>query len=142
MHPQERANQMSLQDPTAFWSRHAEHVTWYEKPASIIESFTKRLPSGHSHPSWQWFRGGRLNTCYNCVDRHVEAGNGEAPAIFWHSEVANARDVFTYARLQEEVQLLAGLLTELDVSKGDRVVIYSTSLAPWGLLWDAQSLTN
>ena len=125
MHAQERANALSLQDPTAFWSRHAEQISWYKKPDAVITHFTNRLPSGNSHPSWQWFPGGRLNTCYNCVDRHVEAGNGDVPAIFWHSEVANSREVFSYAQLKEEVEVLAGVLSELGVAKGDRVVIYS-----------------
>ena len=59
------------------------------------------------------------------MDRHVIAGNGDAPAIFWHSEVANARELFTYAKLKEDVEVLAEVLRELGLATGDRVVIYS-----------------
>ena len=125
MHEQEEANQRSLSDPEAYWAHHAEQVSWYKKPTSTIKYFTQKLPSGAQHPSWQWFPDGELNTCYNCVDRHVEAGHGDAPAILWHSEVARKKEVFSYARLQREVATLAGVLRDLGVKKGDAVVIYS-----------------
>ena len=125
MHPQEEANKRSLQsDRSPYWDQHADQVTWFKKPSATIKYSTKTLPSGNSHPHWQWFPDGELNTCYNCVDRHVKRGNGEQPAIFWHSEVANAKEVYSYQRLLEEVEALAGVLRNLGVRKGDTVVIY------------------
>lgn len=132
MHPQEEANQRSLQsDRAAYWSQHADQVSWYKKPKRTIDLFEKKLPSGNSHSSYQWFPDGELNTCYNCVDRHVERGNGDTPAIFWHSEVANTREIYSYARLKVEVETLAGVLRNLGVEKGDTVVIYSACIDSW-----------
>ena len=125
MHKQEEANKRSLQDPRSdYWDQHAEQITWYKKPQITLETWTKKLPSGNSHPSWQWFPDGELNTCYNCVDRHVERGNGHQPAFFWHSEVAQAKQTLTYSQLKTEVEALAGVLKGLGVGKGDSVVIY------------------
>ncbi|KAK3695986.1 hypothetical protein LTR37_018204 [Vermiconidia calcicola] len=125
MHPQEEANERSLRsDRSSYWDQHADQVTWFSKPSATIKYSTKTLPSGNSHPHWQWFPDGELNTCYNCVDRHVKRGNGEQPAIFWHSEVANGKEVYSYQRLLEEVEALAGVLRNLGVRKGDTVVIY------------------
>ena len=126
MHPQEEANKRSLQANRAeYWNQHADQISWYKTPTRPLDLSTKTLPSGNSHSSWQWFPDAELNTCYNCVDRHVERGNGDAPAIFWHSEVAGAREVYSYARLKMEVETLAGVLEELGVGRGDTVVIYS-----------------
>jgi propionyl-CoA synthetase len=125
MHPQDLANERSLSDPSTFWAQHAKQITWTKQPRAILERFTQELPSGNEHPSWTWFPGGELNTCYNCVDRHVEAGRGDEVAVYWHSEVAGRREVFTYRQLQKEVATLAGVLRSFGVDKGDRVVIYS-----------------
>ena len=125
---QEEANRRSLQeDRAAYWTQHADQVSWYKKPRITLQTWTKKLPSGNSHTTWQWFPDGELNTCYNCVDRHVERGNGDQPAIFWHSEVAQQKEVYTYNRLKDEVEALAAVLRNLGVEKGDRVVIYSES---------------
>ena len=125
MHKQEEANKRSIQDPRSeYWTQHADHISWYKKPETTLSTWTKTLPSGNSHLTWQWFPGGELNTCYNCVDRHVERGNGDQPAIFWHSEVAQKKQVFTYSQLKTEVETLAGVLRDLGVEKGDSVVIY------------------
>ena len=126
MHKQEEANKRSLQeDRAAYWTQHADQVSWYKKPQTTLQTWTKKLPSGNSHRTWQWFPDGELNTSYNCVDRHIERGNGDQPAILWHSEVAQQREVYSYKRLKEEVETLAGVLRELSVQKGDTVVIYS-----------------
>lgn len=124
-HPQTQANELSLRDPARFWKPHASKITWYEQPSAVIEHSTRTLPSGISHPTWQWFPGGRLNTCFNCVDRHVEGGRGNEPAIFWHSEVAKTQQRLTYSQLKKEVEALAAVLRDLGVQKGDAVVIYS-----------------
>jgi acetyl-CoA synthetase len=74
-------------------------------------------------PFYKWFVGGRLNACYNCVDRHVEAGNGGRVAFYWHGEEGQARTV-TYADLHSEVQRVANALRSLGVKKADVVGIY------------------
>lgn len=128
MHPQEQANALSLHsDRSQYWHQHASQIIWSKKPSTILKTFTQHLPSGNSHPSWQWFPDGELNTCYNCVDRWVEAGNGEQPAIYWHSEVAGAKETYSYQRLLDEVQALAGVMKGFGVGRGDTVVIYSES---------------
>jgi propionyl-CoA synthetase len=134
MHKQEEANKRSLQDPRSdYWTQHADQITWYKKPQTTISTWTKKLPSGNSHLTWQWFPDGELNTCYNCVDRHVERGNGDQPAIFWHSEVAQTKQTITYSQLKTEVETLAGVLRGLGVGKGDSVVIY-IPMIPAGMI--------
>ncbi|GFH05519.1 hypothetical protein MHIP_60020 [Mycolicibacterium hippocampi] len=74
-------------------------------------------------PFAKWFVGGKLNVAYNCVDRHVEAGNGDRVAIHWEGEpVGDARDI-TYSQLKDEV-CQANTLAELGLRSGDRVAIY------------------
>ncbi len=75
-------------------------------------------------PFAKWFVGGKLNVAYNCVDRHVEAGNGDRVAIHWEGEpVGDARSI-TYAQLKDEVSKAANTLTDLGLVAGDRVAIY------------------
>ncbi len=103
-------------DPLAFWADQANRLTW-ETP------FTEVLDWSDA-PFAKWFVGGKLNVAYNCVDRHVEAGNGDRVAIHWEGEpVGDARDI-TYAQLQDEVCQAANTLTELGLAAGDRVAIY------------------
>ena len=103
-------------DRLAFWAEQANRLTW-ETP------FTEVLDWSEA-PVAKWFVGGQLNVAYNCVDRHVEAGNGDRVAIHWEGEpVGDARDI-TYAQLQDEVCQAANTLTELGLVAGDRVAIY------------------
>ncbi len=74
-------------------------------------------------PFAKWFVGGKLNAAYNCVDRHVEAGNGDKVAFHWEGEPGDTRDI-TYAELKDEVCQAANALIELGVEAGDRVAIY------------------
>jgi len=78
-----------------------------------------------SHPSTTWFPDGEISTSYNCVDRHVESGNGDATAIIWDSPVTGSKETYTYKQLLEEVEVLAGVLREEGVRKGDVVLVYS-----------------
>ena len=127
MHLQEQANRLSLDpDRSKYWQQHVDQIVWTKKPSSILKQFTQHLPSGNSHPSWQWFPDGELNTCYNCVDRWVDAGNGDEPAILYHSEVAGTRETYSYRKLKDDVEALAAVLRGYGVVKGDTVVIYST----------------
>ena len=103
-------------DRLAFWAEQAQRLSW-------STPFTEVLDWSDA-PFAKWFVGGRLNVAYNCVDRHVEAGNGDRIAIRWEGEpVGDARDI-TYAQLKDEVSRAANVLTDLGLVAGDRVAIY------------------
>ncbi|KAK6082123.1 AMP-binding enzyme [Seiridium cupressi] len=123
-HPQDEVHNHSLEDPESFWAHQAEHLHWHRKPQAILLKSTKTLESGTTHPHWDWFAGGEISTCYNCVDRHVLSGNGDRPAIFYDSPVTKTKQTITYNRLLDEVEVLAGVLRDEGVKKGDVVLIY------------------
>ncbi|GAB7344506.1 hypothetical protein MBLNU457_2338t1 [Dothideomycetes sp. NU457] len=123
-HPQDTAYSASIDDPTTFWKHQAEQLTWTKPPKTVFSTKTKTLKSGASHPHWQWFPDGEISTTYNCVDRHVEAGNGSRTAIIWDSPVTNTKEKISYAELAKEVEALAGVLREEGVQKGDVVLVY------------------
>jgi propionyl-CoA synthetase len=75
-------------------------------------------------PIYRWFSGGRLNTCYNAVDRHVEAGRGDQAAIIYDSPVTDSKRTISYSELRDQVALFAGALAANGVGHGDRVIIY------------------
>jgi propionyl-CoA synthetase len=127
-HLQDEVQRDSLANPEAFWSRQAENLHWHKKPSRALKSTTKVLPGGISHPHWSWFPDGEINTSYNCIDRHVEAGNGDHLAIIWESPVSGSKEKYTYKQLLHEVETLAGVLREEGVRKGDVVLIYSTDI--------------
>lgn len=124
-HLQDEVYAASLKDPEKFWSHQANQLTWYKKPSRAFQKRTKKLQDGTTHDHWTWFPDGELNTAYNCVDRHVENGNGDNVAICWDSPVTNSKEKFTYKQLQAEIETLAGVLKEEGVVKGDVVLIYS-----------------
>ncbi|WP_404380208.1 acetate--CoA ligase [Knoellia locipacati] len=103
-------------DREAFWARQArERITW-------SKDFDQTLDWSGA-PFAKWFVGGELNVAYNCVDRHVEAGNGDRVALYFEGEGGDTRTV-TYADLLADVCRTANALVELGVKKGDRVAIY------------------
>ncbi|MEU4694534.1 acetate--CoA ligase [Actinoplanes sp. NPDC023714] len=102
-------------DRLAFWASQAERLTWAKKWDQVLD--------WSNPPFAKWFVGGELNIAYNCVDRHVEAGNGDKVAIHWEGEPGDSRDV-TYAELLKLVSQTANTLTGLGVTAGDRVMIY------------------
>jgi propionyl-CoA synthetase len=114
----------SLKDPNEFWAHQAQQLTWTSTPTSAFRKATKKLKDGSSHDSWTWFPEGEISTSYNCIDRHVEAGNGDTTAIIWDSPVSGNKQKISYAELQQEVATLAGVLREEGVKKGDVVLIY------------------
>jgi propionyl-CoA synthetase len=116
---QESIHSHSLSDPETFWSHHATRLHWHTKPSRALSQSTQ------SH-QWSWFPDGEISTTYNCVDRHVHAGNGNNVAIIWESPVTGTTEKYTYAQLLEEVEVLAGVLREEGVKRGDVVLIYST----------------
>ncbi|KAF3395349.1 Uncharacterized protein DPV78_008790 [Talaromyces pinophilus] len=128
-HPQDSVQEHSLQDPESFWSHHAESLHWHKQPSSSLKHTTKHITlrgnkGTASHDHWSWFPDGMISTTYNCVDRHVENGNGENVAIVWESAVTGESAKYTYRQLQDEVEILAGVLREEGVRKGDVVIIY------------------
>ncbi len=106
----------SLESPDTFWGRAAEEITWYKKWAQVLDV--------SNMPFARWFVGGELNTCYNALDRHVEAGRGDQPALIYDSPVTDTIRTYTYSELTYRVSRIAGFLRSLGVGKGDRVVIY------------------
>lgn len=106
----------SLEDPIAFWGEAARAIEWYTPPSVVCD--TSR------DPFVRWFPDGALNTCYNAVDRHVEAGRGDQPAIIYDSPVTGTKGIITYSALQRDVARFAGALRGLGVERGDRVVLY------------------
>src|SRR6266849_2613931 len=103
-------------DPEGFWAAAARDVDWMEPPKRIFD------PSAGVYG--RWFVGGVCNTCWNAVDRHVMRGRGEQAAIIYDSPLAGQKRTISYHRLQVETQVLAAILRNLGVEKGDRVVLY------------------
>jgi propionyl-CoA synthetase len=111
-----QAYERSLDDPEGFWRDAATGVDWVRAPGRILDS--------SAAPLYRWFPDGRLNTCYNAVDRHVEAGRGDQPALIHDSPVTGTVCTYTYRELRDEVALFAGALRRLGVQPRDRVVLY------------------
>jgi propionyl-CoA synthetase len=106
----------SIADPQGFWAEAGQGIDWVKEPDVILDD---RRP-----PFYRWFAGGRLNTCYNAVDRHVAKGRGDQVAIIHDSPVTGTIRKITYAQLQDEVARFAGVLQAKGVTKGDTVIIY------------------
>jgi acetyl-CoA synthetase len=97
------------------WGMEAERITWFEPWTTLLE---------WEAPYAKWYVGGKLNACFNCVDRHVEAGNGGKVAYYWEGEPEDVRRELTFSDLQDEVVRFANGLKELGVEKGTPVGIY------------------
>jgi propionyl-CoA synthetase len=108
--------QTSITNPVYFWTEQANQIDWFVKPKTIL--------SQDANGSDRWFADGQMNTCYLAVDYHVANGRADQTAIIYDSPVTNTIKKYTYAELQTEVAKVAGALTNLGVTKGDRVVIY------------------
>ncbi|KAI0885661.1 AMP-binding enzyme [Annulohypoxylon maeteangense] len=124
LHLQDEVHRRSLENPESFWADHAAKLHWHKPPKSILTKTTKKFGRGVEYPHWDWFTGGEISTCFNCVDRHVLSGNGNTPAIFYDSPVTKTKRAITYAQLLEEVEVTAGALREEGVKKGDVVLVY------------------
>ena len=106
----------SLTDPAGFWAEAARAIDWYTEPETILDD--------GNPPFYRWFRGGTLNTCHNALDRHVDGGRAEQRALIYDSPVTAAKKTFTFGELRDETARFAGVLANLGIEKGDRVVIY------------------
>ncbi len=102
-------------DWKGWWVSQAKELSWFKEP-------TKDL-NDSDPPFYKWFEDGTINASYNCLDRHVEAGNGDRVAYHWHGEDGETKDV-TYAELHRDVQRFANALKDLGVEKGDVVGIF------------------
>ena len=107
----------SIQGPDTFWAKIAERLHWNKKWSSVCEF-------DFVNANIKWFEGGKLNVSVNCLDRHVEAGNGEKTAIIWEGNDPNESKHFTFNELLEKVQQFSNVLKNLGVEKGDRVCLY------------------
>ena len=108
----------SVSDPEGFWAEQAEQrLTWIEKWHTVRKY-------DYHKAEIAWYLGGKLNACYNCVDRHVEAGRGGDTALIWEGNDPTESRRYTYAQLQAEVQKAGNALKALGIAKGDRICIY------------------
>ncbi|OCG73937.1 acetate--CoA ligase [Microbacterium sediminis] len=103
-------------DREGFWADQSRELLDWSTP------FTEVLDWSNP-PFAKWFADGSLNVAYNCLDRHVEAGNGDRVALYFEGEPGDSRAV-TYAELTDEVKRLANVLTDLGIGEGDRVALY------------------
>ncbi|EDO49293.1 predicted protein [Nematostella vectensis] len=112
----DEAFKQSVEDPEGFWDDVAQGIDWYKPYTKVVDNATP--------PFTKWFPGGELNTCFNCLDRHIENGIGGRIALIYDSPVSGKIEMYSYQNLQRLVAKFAGALNSLNVGKGDRVVIY------------------
>jgi propionyl-CoA synthetase len=106
----------SISNPTDFWAKAAEGIEWAQRWDNVLEQ--------KDATTYRWFSGGKLNTCFNALDRHVQGGRANQAAIIYDSPVTDSQRKISYAELLSEVELFAGVLAANGASKGDRVIIY------------------
>jgi len=104
----------SIEDNEGFWAEQSRLLDWIKPFDTVLE---------WNAPHARWFLGGKLNLCYNAVDRHANGARANKTAILWEGEPGEVRSL-TYAELLVEVQRFANVLKSLGVVKGDRVTIY------------------
>jgi acetyl-CoA synthetase len=107
-------HERSLQDPERFWAEEARKLDWYKTWDSVLD---------WDPPYARWFVGGKINACFQCVDRHVKTWRRSKVAIYWEGELGETR-VLSYSTLYREVNRFASVLQKLGVKKGDRVALY------------------
>ena len=102
-------------NPQEFWADQAQFLEWQTAPEKIFEQ---------NETGDRWYVGGVMNTCFNCVDRHVEAGHGERIAFIHDSPMTGTKSQISYAELLDRVQCVATIMQDKGIEKGDRVIIY------------------
>jgi propionyl-CoA synthetase len=112
----EETYRRSLQDPEAFWADAAGAIDWDEPWQRVLDDSRA--------PFYRWFTGARMNTCYNALDRHVEDGRADQPALIYDSPVTGTVSAHTYRELRDAVARFAGALAAQGVEHGDRVIVY------------------
>ena len=108
-------------DPHAFWAQAAREIDWIRPPQKIFD------PDGGVYG--HWFPDATCNTCYNALDRHVEGGRADQPALIYDSPLADSKRIYTYAQLRDEVAALAAVMQDMGIVKGDRVIVYMPMIA-------------
>ncbi len=108
--------QRSLDDPESFWSEAAKDIDWDVLFSKVLDDSNK--------PFYHWFANGKLNTCFNALDRHVENGRADQVALIYDSPVTDTVKQFSYRELRDLTAVFAGALVKQGVEKGDRVLIY------------------
>ncbi|HSG35949.1 MAG TPA: propionate-CoA ligase PrpE [Paracoccaceae bacterium] len=103
-------------DPETFWMEAAKAIDWVEMPSRALND--------SNAPLYEWFTDGKVNACYNALDRHVENGRADQVAVIYDSPITGTKAKFTYAEMRDKVALFAGALAAKGVTKGDRVIIY------------------
>lgn len=106
----------SLNQPETFWASAAKAIDWDQTWSNVLDD--------SQAPIYRWFSGAKLNTCYNALDRHVANGRAEQSALIYDSPVTGTKRTYSYQELLDNVSKLAGVLSSLGVTKGDRVLIY------------------
>jgi propionyl-CoA synthetase len=106
----------SPESPEAFWAEAAQLVDWYEPWQRVLDDSRA--------PMYRWFTGGRMNTCFNALDRHVDGGRADQAALIYDSPVTDRKATFTYRELRDAVARFAGALAAQGVGHGDRVIVY------------------
>lgn len=113
---------LSIQDPETYWAEEArKYLTW-------STPFTKVLEGDFSQGSNKWFSDGKLNMCYNALDRHL-ATKADTVAMIWEGDEPGTSAQYTYRELHAEVSRIANVLKERGVKKGDNVVLYMPMIA-------------
>ncbi len=107
-------------DPEGFWAKAAEDIDW-SKPAD-------RVFDPDAGVYGRWFTGAMCNTCYNCLDRHVERGRAGQAALIYDSPITGAQKTYSYSELLDEVRTLGAVLQSHGVGKGDRVIVYMPAI--------------
>ena len=108
--------QRASENPQEFWAQAAEDLIWQKKWQKVLDD--------KNSPFNTWFAGGKINTCYNALDRHVEAGSSDRVALIYDSPLAATKEKITYLELRDRVAAFSGVLKKYGVEYGDRVVIY------------------
>lgn len=103
-------------NPLGFWEEQAKAVDWIKAPGAILDD--------SQAPFYRWYPDAECNTCYNAIDRHVEAGRGDQAAVIHESPVTNSKTTLTYSQLLYRVSRVASVLAKNGVTKGDRVIVY------------------
>ncbi len=116
MEEYERLYRLSLDEPESFWAQQAERLTWFHPWNTVFDHDYENVDFG-------WYLGGRLNACYNCVDRHLHE-RGDQDAIIWVKDEPGEYEHITYRQLKHEVSRVANVLRYHGVRRGDRVCIY------------------
>ncbi|HZA52247.1 MAG TPA: AMP-binding protein, partial [Myxococcaceae bacterium] len=116
MEEYQRLHKASLEDPAKFWGEQAKQLTWFHPPQQVLDVDLEVV-------DFAWFGGGRLNACFNAVDRHA-AERPDKPALIWAKNEPGEYETITFRQLKHKVGQMANVLKAHGVRKGDRVILY------------------